>query len=299
MLDIKDEEEPCKEHVQFLYIPPIRSAMDNKRESSRKCLALGGKMDVFVDESELNSFSYEKTQCSMNMWTPAIRSVDGWVDNHNNEVKYFNWAEGDPLEPDKYRCVFLRYIRSNKKYLTDDCSLEKCFYCKMRSYRLFRLRGACKSLMHNSKRISIDHEFVFLPKRVVNGKPTWLGTQNSIIKWDKNETQWEVCDMFNNACYVKLQLENDFPVGKHSWDPDEGIICNDFENRKEAEFILTKCNDDEFTCSDGTCINISKKCDFANDCFDSSDEKICDLLSMNHYSDDYNPAMPALERIKL
>ena len=70
----------------------IIDALAKKRsgESSRKCLALGGKMDVFVDESELNSFSYEKTQCSMNMWTPAFRSGDGWVDNRNNEVKFFN-----------------------------------------------------------------------------------------------------------------------------------------------------------------------------------------------------------------
>ena len=44
-------------------------------------------------------------------------------------------------------------------------------------------------------------------------------------------------------------------------------------------------------CNDGNCIDLSKKCDIINDCFDSSDEHFCSLLSMKHYGQNYNPFM--------
>jgi hypothetical protein len=38
---------------------------------------------------------------------------------------------------------------------------------------------------------------------------------------------------------------------------------------------LTGCGDDEFTCSDGTCVPIFARCDAKNDCSDNSDETNC------------------------
>ena len=53
----------------------------------------------------------------------------------------------------------------------------------------------------------------------------------------------------------------------------------------------TQCNV-IFICNDGTCIDIKKKCNIDKDCFDSSDETFCDVLSLRHYCDDYNHGMP-------
>ena len=71
-----------------------------------------------------------------------------------------------------------------------------------------------------------------------------------------------------------------------------GIACKDNEKIEKLEMISTNCDVNEFSCDDGTCIDISKKCNFADDCVDSSDEKMCDLLSMKHYGADYNPVIP-------
>ena len=35
------------------------------------------------------------------------------------------------------------------------------------------------------------------------------------------------------------------------------------------------CTEDEFMCHDRTCIDITERCDFANDCEDGSDEDNC------------------------
>ena len=42
-------------------------------------------------------------------------------------------------------------------------------------------------------------------------------------------------------------------------------------------------------CNDGTCTNVIQKCDFISDCFDSSDEYMCSILSMKHYPGSYSP----------
>ena len=68
-------------------------------------------------------------------------------------------------------------------------------------------------------------------------------------------------------------------------------VCNDDKTNLQMDLILSKCKDGEFSCNDGTCIDINKKCNIVNDCFDSSDEIMCSLLSMKDYGADYNPFM--------
>ena len=178
VLEIKDDE-PCKWQAEFFFISELEFVMDNKKEASRKCFALGGTMDAFGDENELQELNQD---CYL--WAPAFRSGDGWVDNNNNEVKYLPWAENEPTYPDKFRCIGIE----DNEYIAEPCSAQFCFYCKMRSYGIFRLRGSCKSFIHDTKKIHIDDLFVFFPKRVVNGKPIWLGTTNTIIKWNEMKT---------------------------------------------------------------------------------------------------------------
>jgi hypothetical protein len=42
------------------------------------------------------------------------------------------------------------------------------------------------------------------------------------------------------------------------------------------------CGPGEFTCVDGTCIDISRKCDRHADCQDFSDETVCDNIGETH-----------------
>ena len=53
--------------------------------------------------------------------------------------------------------------------------------------------------------------------------------------------------------------------------------CN---NRRPygATLKLSGCGEEEFTCSDGQCIDINSRCDQIVDCRDESDEEDCRLL---------------------
>ena len=57
------------------------------------------------------------------------------------------------------------------------------------------------------------------------------------------------------------------------------------------DVIFSTCMDDEFTCDDGTCINMTKRCDNINNCpNDISDEVECKLVIIpSSYEETYAP----------
>ena len=281
LLEIETEKEPCEEKNKILYfIPSMLSGMNNKKEATRKCNALGGEMDSFTNKKDIEKVKYEENGC-FDIWVPVFRRGNEWVDNKDNVVKYLPWTEN---HPEKHSCVVLY----KNEYWTAPCDYQTCFYCQLKSFRLFRLRGACKNMVNESQKINVDDEYVF---RVVNEKPVWMGMRNTIIKWNEIDTKWELCNIRKEECYARLGLGENYPAGKHFWNFSPGITCMGPGNTDELEWILSQCEDNEFTCSDGTCLDIHKKCNFVNDCFDSSDEMMCDILSMKHYGDNYNSGM--------
>ena len=55
--------------------------------------------------------------------------------------------------------------------------------------------------------------------------------------------------------------------------------------------MFSNCGQFEFSCSDGTCIPIEKKCDFIPNCWDKGDETNCQLLNDENMQD-YDSNIP-------
>jgi len=45
-----------------------------------------------------------------------------------------------------------------------------------------------------------------------------------------------------------------------------------------------QCNETEFGCYDGTCVSLVKRCNEIDDCSDGSDERHCNILSIDSES---------------
>jgi len=65
-----------------------------------------------------------------------------------------------------------------------------------------------------------------------------------------------------------------------------GVVADKCETDNPVKMIkLTTCQAGEFTCNDGQCIDIEKRCDQTSNCLDESDEDNCQMIYMK---DNYN-----------
>ena len=121
-----------------------------------------------------------------------VKNGNRRIDTKKNMVNYLPWGASQPDKPDKNKCV----IQYRNEFWAEECSYKTQFFCQVKKHKLFTLRGVCKQLMSGAKQLKVDSEYVFLPKRVVEEKPTWIETKNTVILWNEAETSWKLCNIF-------------------------------------------------------------------------------------------------------
>ena len=62
--------------------------------------------------------------------------------------------------------------------------------------------------------------------------------------------------------------------------------------KHETELKMSGCQNGEFTCNDGQCVNMSERCNQLPKCRDESDERNCQILVLK---DGYNKKVPPIE----
>ena len=90
---------------------------------------------------------------------------------------------------------------------------------------------------------------------------------------------------------IASSVAKEFPIGKNLWELESSIICKENTYSLKVYLMFSNCGQFEFSCSDGTCIPIQKKCDFVPDCWDKGDEINCQLLN-NKNMEDYDSNLP-------
>ena len=63
-----------------------------------------------------------------------------------------------------------------------------------------------------------------------------------------------------------------------------------FLSASNLRSLLIQCKKDEFTCNDGSCLDLNKRCNGFFDCFDESDEDHCEPLWIDR--DNYRKTFP-------
>ena len=66
------------------------------------------------------------------------------------------------------------------------------------------------------------------------------------------------------------------PTGKHEWSIANNTCNNGVTNVEKL--LLSACDSNQFTCDEGSCISMLRRCDNFQDCQDVSDEKNCMLV---------------------
>ena len=297
-LTVEDELEPCIQNQNYdksdFYVYPVQLTMKQKHLAIRTCEALGGEMLMPKTPDEMDGISKALNQSSASckskgFWLPMFKKnkEELWIDSHSRIVDVFKWKRGEPNADDgSENCAT---INTNMEYSDSRCDEEFCFYCRIVKFRIFNLKGICK---HSYR--PLDHQFVLRPDKLIGERPTWIGFRSDFIRWNSNAFVWELIDEDSQAVLAVMESDREFPIGENVWKIISNDACDDEKNGTEITFMLSKCDDGEFSCTDGSCIPIADKSDFIPDCWDGLDEGNFPLFSLKNI-EGYEKDLPDIE----
>ena len=103
--------------------------------------------------------------------------------------------------------------------------------------------------------------------------------------------QWIMSNPRLNVTARTSASQISYALGKHNW-TIQGDKYQCYKGRDyEIQMKLTGCKKCEFTCDDGQCIPMEKRCDQEPQCKDESDERNCKILVLQH---GYNKEVPPI-----
>ncbi|CAL4114464.1 unnamed protein product, partial [Meganyctiphanes norvegica] len=148
--------------------------------------------------------------------------------------------------PEKYLCpsILRNGTFTHKRSCTSQLSCSACIIS--RSYR-FKMYGAIEGF---------DREFFLQPMPGKNWVLNGTSWTSAIVS---TENGWRLQSNFHD---IEWYLNKSMPTGRNIWH---------YEG-KEKLLTVTACNNQEFCCNDGECINRQNRCDGVIHCSDQSDE---------------------------
>ena len=273
-------EHPC--HIEKKTQPSIVAygnfTMEPKARALRMCGALGGSINLPENIFELLTLGEQLANFSAYcnyFWSPIFKgAIDGtFLNSNNNPVKYHRWRKGQPNGgQDDEKCVSIAGTGTEGiAYFDTHCNKLRCFYCNISDFGLFWLKGLC--MMEDSK--ILDTQYVLRP---MTTHPVWKGVSSSQISWNREYQHWELFNRYDKTLIASTKSE--FPFGENIWQLKAENICRDQKKRQELLLMFSKCSKSEYSCSDGSCVPITSKCNYVPDCWDGEDEDNCEILHL-------------------
>ncbi|XP_068239403.1 uncharacterized protein [Palaemon carinicauda] len=211
-------------------------------------------------------------------WLGATSTKKGnWTDQQGNAIDYSNFGGNQ-----YYQCAGFKIPPYQKEWTGLSCSptYEFCFACQEDDPVIFKMRGLCDSTIHSTYFRMVDQ---------YSERPFFRGFTKYNIQYNENGT-WILSDIRAGKAIAKFfNHEGKIPFGKRTWWTTSNFdICRK-PSSGSLDLSLSACYDWEYTCNDGSCIDLSQRCDLRVDCPDNSDEIGCDKLLKPK---DYLKALP-------
>ena len=120
----------------------------------------------------------------------------------------------------------------------------------------------------------------------------YMGNKSTDIRFVNGA--WRISVVGSNITGFSEASKASYALGKHKWTIQGGNFC-DQDPLSMVELKLTGCPEGSFTCDDGQCVTMDKRCNQLAECPDKSDEKSCNLLVLEK---SYNKNIPPISSSK-
>ena len=162
------------------------------------------------------------------------------------------------------------------------CNAETySYYCVCRYMKppLLRLRGLCRKSY-------LDSHYTLYQGKLL----AFYGLHQTKIEYNQDTHAWQaVIIAYPTKAQTKVDTGLSVLLGRHLWKiTNDSASCNDGEPYDRV-LKMTGCEDGEFTCRDGQCVNMTMRCDQLTHCKDKSDEMECNILNVE---ENYNKQVP-------
>ena len=142
------------------------------------------------------------------------------------------------------------------------CAYSYCSFCRFHSAPTLRLRGLSPCLLE-----MFDSKFKW-KNSLVDGKYVLQGREGSQMSWTASNKSWSVSTKFGARQAGSIRLtgsKTEYPAGRLAWEVEAGEECQEGPSLSRL-LHLTSCSQEDFNCADGTCIDITARCNLNNDC---------------------------------
>ena len=196
-----------------------------------------------------------------------LHSEKRFVDFYNNSTMNPElWAPGQP-NGGKEQPIAVWFLGLNKYLLYDDAFIPATCMCQFDQNPVVLLRGVCEQS-------GLDKMFVL---KYSNGEVIFKGLRNTNI--EKEEEIFTIRYQQNVVMRNKTANAIPYPIGKIWWRViDDSKTCSNRKINDTVQLKLTGCPDGYFTCDNGDCIDMEKRCDQLLNCEDETDEVNCNIL---------------------
>ena len=214
-----------------------------------------------------------------------------WLTGYTREpMPYLPWAPGRPHDSVAYNHL-ISIIYREKQNDTNVVKAamydkdEKYLYhpiCTVQSRSLIvKLRGLCPDL-------SFDRDYVYTIDE--DGLETYKGKEHSLIRYNRTTKLWHLFKPKDNSTLITSPaLFDSFMIGLQQVNFGAAQEDKCYKNMKTQNIKLTTCTQGSFTCNDGGCVPIERRCDQTPHCQDESDEMNCKLIIMKNYNKNIAP----------